>query len=66
MLVIRTSVLVCPAIAHVEAARWKGARVTVVGTEMRLLDLGEQDWYFEGDAAELVMAMVEPLVSKSD
>jgi NAD-dependent deacetylase sirtuin 5 len=65
MLVIGTSALVYPATAYIEAARQKGARVAVVDLEKEdpsILGLEEQDWYFQGDAAELVPRMLEPVV----
>ncbi|KAH7351416.1 DHS-like NAD/FAD-binding domain-containing protein [Pyrenochaeta sp. MPI-SDFR-AT-0127] len=65
MLVIGTSALVYPATAYIEAARRKGARVAVVDIEKEdpsLLGLEEQDWYFQGDAAEIVPAMLMPVV----
>ncbi|KAH7072048.1 putative SIR2 family histone deacetylase [Paraphoma chrysanthemicola] len=65
MLVIGTSALVYPATAYVEAARRKGARVAVVDIEKEdpsLLGLQEQDWYFPGDAADLVPRMLAPAV----
>jgi NAD-dependent deacetylase sirtuin 5 len=65
MLVIGTSALVYPATAYIEAARRKGARVAVVDIEKEdpsILGLEEQDWYFQGDAAELVPKMLEPVV----
>ena len=65
MLVIGTSALVYPATAYVEAARREGAHVVVVDIEKEdpsLLGLGEQDWYFQGDAAELVPKMLAPVV----
>jgi NAD-dependent deacetylase sirtuin 5 len=69
MLVIGTSALVYPATAYIEAARRKGARVAVVDIEKEdpsLLGLEEQDWYFQGDAVELVPKMLEPLISESE
>jgi NAD-dependent deacetylase sirtuin 5 len=65
MLVIGTSALVYPATAYIEAARRKGARVVVVDIvkeDPSLLGLEEQDWYFEGDAAELVPKLLEPVI----
>jgi NAD-dependent deacetylase sirtuin 5 len=67
MLVIGTSALVYPATAYIEGARKKGARVAVVDIakeDPSLLGLEEQDWYFEGDAAQLVPSMLEPIVGK--
>jgi NAD-dependent deacetylase sirtuin 5 len=69
MLVIGTSALIYPATAYVEAARRKGARVAVVDIEKEdpsLLGLEEQDWYFRGDAAELVPKILEPFISGSE
>jgi NAD-dependent deacetylase sirtuin 5 len=65
MLVIGTSALVYPATAYIEAARRKGARVVVVDIvkeDPSLLGLEEQDWYFEGDAAELVPTLLGPVI----
>ena len=67
MLVIGTSALVYPATAYIEGARKKGARVAVVDIakeDPSLLGLEEQDWYFEGDAAQLVPIMLEPVIGK--
>jgi NAD-dependent deacetylase sirtuin 5 len=68
MLVIGTSALVYPATAYIEAARMKGARVAVVDIEKEdpsLLGLEEQDWYFQGDAVELVPKMLDPFLTKA-
>jgi NAD-dependent deacetylase sirtuin 5 len=65
MLVVGTSALVYPATAYIEAARRKGARVAVVDIEKEdpsLLGLEEQDWYFQGDAAELIPQILKPVV----
>jgi NAD-dependent deacetylase sirtuin 5 len=65
MLVIGTSALVYSATAYIEAARRKGARVVVVDIvkeDPSLLGLEEQDWYFEGDAAEMVSKLLEPVI----
>lgn len=65
MLVIGTSALVYPATAYIEGARRKGARVAVVDIEKEdpsLLGLEEQDWYFQGDSAELVPQLLRPIV----
>jgi len=65
MLVVGTSALVYPATAYIEAARRKGARVAVVDMEKEdpsLLGLEEQDWYFQGDVAELLPKMLEPVI----
>jgi NAD-dependent deacetylase sirtuin 5 len=67
MLVIGTSALVYPATAYIEAARRKGARVAAVDIAQEdpsLLGLEEQDWYFQGDAAEMVPKMLEPVIGK--
>lgn len=65
MLVIGTSALVYPATAYIEAARRKGARVAVVNVEQEdpsLLGLEEQDWYFQGDAAEIMQKILKPIL----
>ncbi|KAF2651183.1 SIR2 family histone deacetylase [Lophiostoma macrostomum CBS 122681] len=65
MLVIGTSTEVYPATAYIEAARKKGARVAVVNIEQEdpsLLGLEEQDWYIQGDAADLVPTMLKPVI----
>lgn len=65
MLVIGTSALVYPATAYIEAARRKGARVAVVDIAQEdpsSLGLEEQDWYFQGDAAELLPKMLNPVI----
>ena len=65
MLVIGTSALIYPATAYIEGARRRGARVAVVDIEKEdpsLLALEEQDWYFQGDAMELVPEMLKPVL----
>ncbi|KAF2817437.1 DHS-like NAD/FAD-binding domain-containing protein [Mytilinidion resinicola] len=67
MLVIGTSAEVYPATAYIEAARKKLARVAVVNAEQEdpgLLGLEEQDWYFQGDAEELVPEMLKEVVGE--
>jgi NAD-dependent SIR2 family protein deacetylase len=67
MLVVGTSAEVYPATAYIEAAREKGARVAIVNVEQEdpgLLGLEEQDWYFQGDAGELVPELVREVVGQ--
>ncbi|KAF2502515.1 DHS-like NAD/FAD-binding domain-containing protein [Lophium mytilinum] len=67
MLVIGTSAEVYPATAYIEAARKKLARVAVVNIEQEdpgLLGLEEQDWYFQGDAGDLVPEMLKKVVEE--
>jgi NAD-dependent deacetylase sirtuin 5 len=69
VLVIGTSMEVYPATSYVQAARDRGARVAVVNIDQEdvaLLALGEQDWYFQGDAAVLVPEMLEPVIGNID
>ncbi|KAF2732729.1 DHS-like NAD/FAD-binding domain-containing protein [Polyplosphaeria fusca] len=67
MLVVGTSAEVYPATAYIEGARKRGARVAAVNIEQEdpaLLGLEEQDWYFQGDAAELVPQLLEPVIGR--
>ncbi|KAF2258993.1 DHS-like NAD/FAD-binding domain-containing protein [Lojkania enalia] len=67
MLVIGTSAEVYPATAYIEAARKKGARVAVVNIEQEdpgLFALEEQDWYLQGDAAQVIPEMLKPVIGE--
>lgn len=66
-LVIGTSSKVYPAAGYAGFARHKGARVAVVNMDRSdARNLDAQDWYFEGDAAELVPRMLESVIGKID
>ncbi|KAJ6470214.1 putative SIR2 family histone deacetylase [Mycena vitilis] len=66
LLVVGTSALVYPAAGYVHAARLRGARIAVFnmenpksGEEGSTARLGEGDWFFKGDAAVLIPALLE-------
>lgn len=67
ILVIGTSSKVYPAAGYVDRARAKGARVAVVNMDKADAPGGknglrEGDWFFEGDAAELVPQMLKGVI----
>lgn len=62
-LVIGTSSQVYPAAGYASQARALGARVAVVNMERSdARDLEEGDWFFEGDAAEIVPEMLKSVI----
>lgn len=64
MLVVGTSSAVYPAAGYTQIARAKGARIAVVNPDPgsgRALD-GKRDWFFCGDAAEVLPEMLRPVV----
>ncbi|EKG11848.1 NAD-dependent histone deacetylase silent information regulator Sir2 [Macrophomina phaseolina MS6] len=63
ILVIGTSSTVYPAAGYVERARAKGARVAVINVE-RTDALREGDWFFQGDAGEVVPELLRPVVGE--
>lgn len=67
ILVIGTSAKVYPAAAYVDRARAKGARVAVVNMDRGdapASGVTEQDWFFQGDAAEIVPTMLKGVVGE--
>jgi NAD-dependent deacetylase sirtuin 5 len=65
IMVIGTSARVYPAAGYVQRARGKGAKVAVVNTDENDAPEGgmmKGDWFFVGDASEIVPAMLEPVV----
>jgi NAD+-dependent protein deacetylase sirtuin 5 len=65
MLVIGTSSKVYPAAGYAELARHKGARVAVVNMDQSdARNLGERDWFFEGDAAVIVPEMLRSVIGE--
>jgi NAD-dependent deacetylase sirtuin 5 len=68
MLVIGTSARVFPAAGYIEEARAAGARIAVINTEMDLPpgSLEEGDWFFQGDAAIVLPALLEPIIGNID
>lgn len=63
ILVIGTSSTVYPAAGYVGRARAKGARVAVINVE-RTDALQEGDWFFQGDAGEMVPELLRPVVGE--
>jgi len=64
MLVVGTSSAVYPAAGYTQIARAKGARIAVVNPDPgsgRALD-EKKDWFFCGDAAEVLPEMLRPIV----
>ncbi|KAI9370067.1 DHS-like NAD/FAD-binding domain-containing protein [Aspergillus egyptiacus] len=65
MLVIGTSSRVYPAAGYVDEARSRGARVAVVNMDRQDIGRGgltAQDWFFQGDAGELVPEMLKSVI----
>lgn len=65
MLVIGTAAQVYPAAGYIDVARAKGARICVVNADAndRLNESWrEGDWFFQGDAAEIVPKLLEPVI----
>ncbi|GAM89701.1 hypothetical protein ANO11243_077400 [Dothideomycetidae sp. 11243] len=67
ILVIGTSASVWPAAGYVERAREKGARVAVINMDDSDVPPGGMkrgDWFFRGDAAELVPEMLKSVIGE--
>jgi NAD-dependent deacetylase sirtuin 5 len=67
ILVIGTSAKVYPAAGYVEAAREHGARVAVINMDENDVPAGgwsEGDWFFQGDAAEIIPALLRPVIGE--
>ena len=67
ILVVGTSAKVYPAADYVNQARDKGARVAVINmdrTDAYAQGLYDEDWFFHGDAAEIVPLLLEPVTGK--
>ncbi|KAF2227346.1 NAD-dependent deacetylase sirtuin-5 [Elsinoe ampelina] len=67
ILVIGTSASVYPAAGYVDRARAKGARVAVVNMEagdQPASGLMKGDWFFKGDAAEIVPEILKSVVGE--
>jgi len=65
ILVIGTSAKVYPAAAYVDTARARGGRVAVVNTDRGdapASGVSDQDWFFQGDAAEVVPELLKGVV----
>lgn len=69
VLVIGTSFTVYPAADYIRCAVESGARVAVFDMEPRArsiddLALGEDDWYFKGDAAEVLPELLKGIIGE--
>ena len=67
MLVVGTSATVWPAANYIHAAKLAGAKVAVFNmeepdTENGSGGVGEQDWFFRGDAAEVLPELMKEVV----
>lgn len=65
MLVIGTSAKVWPAAGYVDVARAKGARVAVINMDPNDIpgsELAPGDWFFQGDAGEIVPAILKSVI----
>lgn len=65
MLVIGTSAHVQPAASYVEVAQARGARVAVINmdaSEQGSMSLGSQDWFFQGNAGELLPKLFRSVI----
>ncbi|KAF2193514.1 DHS-like NAD/FAD-binding domain-containing protein [Zopfia rhizophila CBS 207.26] len=67
IMVIGTSAKVYPAAGYVDSARAKGAKVAVVNmdrADMPASGLYKGDWFFEGDAAQIVPEILKSVVGE--
>ena len=67
MLVVGTSATVWPAANYIHAARLAGAKIAVFNMEEPDAEngsggIGEQDWFFRGDAAEVLPELMKEVV----
>lgn len=67
IMVIGTSASVYPAAAYVDDARGKGARVAVINAaraDEPAGGLDEDDWFFEGDAAQILPEILKGIIGE--
>ncbi|KEQ60145.1 NAD-dependent deacetylase sirtuin-5 [Aureobasidium melanogenum CBS 110374] len=67
IMVIGTSASVYPAAAYVDDARAKGARVAVINADRADEPAGglrDNDWFFEGDAAQIVPDILKSVIGE--
>lgn len=65
IMVIGTASRVFPAAGYIDEAREKGARVAVINMDRGDIPaggLGENDWFFEGDAGEIIPHILESVI----
>ncbi|KAI9712695.1 MAG: hypothetical protein M1820_001316 [Bogoriella megaspora] len=68
IMVIGTSARVYPAASYVDDAREKGARVAVINTDPNdapASGLTEDDWFFAGDAAQIVPELLKAVIGET-
>ncbi|OAK96388.1 DHS-like NAD/FAD-binding domain-containing protein [Phaeosphaeriaceae sp. SRC1lsM3a] len=67
IMVIGTSAKVYPAAGYVDMARMKGARVAIINMDKNDIPRGglyDQDWFFQGDAAEIVPEILKNVIGE--
>jgi NAD-dependent deacetylase sirtuin 5 len=67
ILVIGTSAKVYPAAGYVDLARAKGARVAIINMDKNDMPAGglyKQDWFFQGDAAQIVPELLKSVIGE--
>ena len=67
IMVIGTSAKVYPAAGYVEEARMKGARVAIINMDVNDIPRGglhDQDWFFQGDAAQIVPEILQSVIGE--
>jgi NAD-dependent deacetylase sirtuin 5 len=67
IMVIGTSARVYPAAAYVDLARAKGARVAIVNmdkNDVPASGLYKGDWFFEGDAAQIIPEILKSVIGE--
>lgn len=68
IIVIGTSAKVYPAAGYVDRARAKGSRVAVVNMDRAdapASGVSDQDWFFQGDASEIVPEILRAIVGET-
>jgi len=69
IMVIGTSARVYPAAGYVDQARMKGARVAVINMDPEDIPAGglyDEDWFFQGDAAQIVPELLKSVIGEVD
>jgi len=67
IMVIGTSAKVYPAAGYVDLARAKGARVAIVNMDKNDIPAGglyDQDWFFQGDAAQIMPELLKSIIGE--